>query len=75
VVEVLGQFYAGDVVAVHVEGSVEAIARGIVQYNASELKQVKGLQSDVLMAQFGRTTSTVEVIHRNHLVLKLNEVI
>ncbi|XVJ52292.1 MAG: glutamate 5-kinase [Vampirovibrio sp.] len=75
VVDVLGQFYAGDVVAVHVEGSIEAVARGIVQYNASELKQVKGLQSDVLMAQFGRTASTVEVIHRNHLVLKLNEVI
>ena len=66
IVEVLGQFYAGDVVAVHVEGALDEVARGIVQYSATELALIKGLQSDEIKEVLKRPD--VEVIHRDKLV-------
>jgi glutamate 5-kinase len=69
IVEVLGQFYAGDVVAVHVEGALDEVARGIVQYSATELALIKGLQSDEIKEVLKRPD--VEVIHRDRLVVEV----
>ncbi|MCE2930812.1 MAG: glutamate 5-kinase [Vampirovibrionales bacterium] len=69
VVDVLGQFYAGDVVAVHMEGALDEVARGIVQYSASELALIKGLQSDEIKDVLKRPD--VEVIHRDKLVVEV----
>ena len=72
VVDVLGQFYAGDVVAVHVEGMLNEVARGIVQYSATELALIKGLQSQAIQETLKR--ADVEVIHRDKLVVeRVNE--
>jgi glutamate 5-kinase len=72
VVDVLGQFYAGDVVAVHVEGRLNEVARGIVQYSATELALIKGLQSQAIQETLKR--ADVEVIHRDKLVVeRVNE--
>jgi glutamate 5-kinase len=67
VVDVLGQFYAGDVVAVHVEGTLDEVARGIVQYSASELALIQGLQSEAIKETLKRPD--LEVIHRDKLVV------
>ncbi len=68
IVEVLGQFYAGDVVAVHVEGALDEVARGIVQYSASELALIKGLQSEEIKGVLKRPD--IEVIHRDKLFVE-----
>ena len=69
VVDVLGHFYAGDVVAVHVEGDLDEVARGIIQYSATELGLIKGLQSDEIKQILKRPDVGVEVIHRDKLVV------
>jgi glutamate 5-kinase len=70
VVEVIGQFNAGDVVAVQVEGDAEEeVARGIVEYDASELKRIQGLQSEAIQAVLARPIADVEVIHRDRLAV------
>jgi glutamate 5-kinase len=74
VVDVLGDFYEGDVVSIQMADATDAtqikeLARGIVQYNATELRLVKGLHSDELIKRFERTPADVEVIHRDRLVL------
>jgi glutamate 5-kinase len=72
VVEVLGDFDAGDAVEV-VErdtpagGSPRPVAKGICNYSAGELRQVMGLKSDAVREILPRATD--EAVHRDYLVL------
>jgi glutamate 5-kinase len=72
VVEVVGEFDAGD--AVEVVGAreqdserVRAIGKGICNYSAAELRSVIGLKSGAVREILPRATD--EAIHRDYLVL------
>ncbi len=62
-----GKFDAGDCVRCVTEGG-EEFARGLVNYTASELEQIRGLHSSQIEAVLGYK-GTDEAIHRNDLVL------
>jgi len=61
-----GTFDIGDVVAVIAPGGNE-IARGVVQYNHTEIKAIKGCHSADIDSLLGYDNGA-EVIHRNDLV-------
>lgn len=63
-----GSFRAGDAVEVRVEGEARAFAKGIAQYDASELRRVLGKPSAELPALLGYEGPET-VIHRDDLVL------
>ena len=63
-----GAFKAGDAVEVRVEGEPRAFAKGIAQYDASELRRVLGKPSAELPALLGYEGPET-VIHRDDLVL------
>ena len=63
-----GAFKAGDAVEVLVEGEDRAFAKGIAQYDASELRRVLGRPSAELPALLGYEGPET-VIHRDDLVL------
>jgi glutamate 5-kinase len=76
VVDVQGEFDAGDAVAIvlsdvaagrpeHAAG--EEIAKGISNYSALELRQVKGMKSDEVLEILPRASE--EAVHRDYLVL------
>jgi glutamate 5-kinase len=65
--EIHGEFTKGDVVSVQTVESVE-IARGLVNYNANELRKIRGCRSD-LIAQILGQCPYEEVIHRDNLTL------
>ncbi len=68
VVEVDGEFHAGDAVDVAVAGrDGRAIGKGIVNFSAGELRRVKGLKSDEVRALLPRASA--EAVHRDYLVL------
>ncbi len=72
VVEVLGQFDAGDAVdiaePVDAEGQPgHVLGKGICNYSAEELRQVIGLQSQAVREIMPRATP--EAIHRDYLVV------
>ena len=60
-----GEFDAGDAVEVVLDGA--AIGKGITDYSAKELAQVKGLQSDRVRELLPHAAD--EVIHRDRFVL------
>jgi glutamate 5-kinase len=60
-----GEFAAGDAVEVVVDGT--AIGKGITDYSAKELTQVKGLQSERVRELLPHAAD--EVIHRDRFVL------
>ena len=66
VVEVEGDFHAGD--AVHVQANGGPIGKGIVNYSADELRRVKGLKSDELREVMPRGSE--EAVHRDYFVLE-----
>jgi glutamate 5-kinase len=72
VVEVLGEFDAGDAVEI-AEGRVDGgeqgrtLAKGICNYSAAELRQVIGLKSSAVQAILPRATD--EAVHRDYLVV------
>jgi len=72
VVEVLGDFDAGDAVEI-AEGPVDGgergrtLAKGICNYSAQELRQVLGLKSADVQAILPRATE--EAVHRDYLVV------
>jgi glutamate 5-kinase len=72
VTEVRGEFDAGDAVEI-VErdvaegGRLRALAKGICNYSAQELRQVLGLKSDAVREVLPRATD--EAVHRDYLVL------
>jgi glutamate 5-kinase len=65
IVGVLGDFKAGDAVAVTHDGA--EVGKGIVNYSAVELERVKGLKSAEARALLSRASE--EAIHRDHFVL------
>ncbi len=65
VVEVEGQFEAGD--AVEVRGDGRAIGKGIVNYSAEELRRIKGMKTDQVRELLPRATE--EAVHRDYFVL------
>jgi glutamate 5-kinase len=65
VVAVEGQFQAGDAVDVAADG--RAIGKGIVNYSAEELREVKGLKTEEVRARLPRASA--EAVHRDYFVL------
>jgi glutamate 5-kinase len=72
VVEVIGDFDAGDAVEIAEtpdgEGAARrTLAKGICNYTADELRQVIGLKSDAVRKILPRATD--EAVHRDYLVV------
>ena len=67
VVEVEGDFASGEVVAVHGAGGRE-FARGVVNFDAEELRKIRGARTNEIEARLGYK-SFDEVIHRDNLVI------
>ena len=67
IVRVTGDFREGQIVAV-INGNHQEIARGITNYSANEIDQIKGLKSSEIVRQLGYKPYD-EVIHRNNLVI------
>jgi len=72
VVEVLGDFDAGDAVQIVArsesgEGSGRTLAKGICNYSAEELRKVIGLKSEAVRSVLPRATD--EAVHRDYLVV------
>jgi glutamate 5-kinase len=67
VVDVIGDFAAGDVVdVVNPKGAI--VARGLVAFDADEARKMKGLTSSVIGELLGREYER-ELIHRDDLVV------
>ena len=68
VVEVEGDFEAGDAVDVLVAGDAgRAVGKGICSYSAAELRRVKGLKSAQVQELLPRVSE--EAVHRDYFVL------
>jgi glutamate 5-kinase len=65
VVDVEGEFNAGDAVEVRCDG--RAIGKGIVNYSADELRRIKGLKSAEVRELLPRASE--EAVHRDYFVL------
>jgi glutamate 5-kinase len=66
VVDVEGEFEAGDAVEVRCDG--RAVGKGIVNYSASELRRIKGLKTEAVRELLPRATE--EAVHRDYFVLE-----
>src|SRR6059058_774889 len=71
VVDVIGHFDAGDAVDIaeqnSSEGPARALAKGICNYSAAELRQVKGMKSAAVREILPRASE--EAVHRDYLVV------
>jgi glutamate 5-kinase len=65
VVEVEGQFEAGDAVEVRCDG--RPVGKGIAGYSAAELRRIRGLKTDEVREVLPRATE--EAVHRDYFVL------
>jgi glutamate 5-kinase len=65
VVDVSGMFEAGD--AVEIAHADATVGKGICNYSAAELRQVRGLQSGAVREVLPRASA--EAIHRDYFVL------
>ncbi|MDX1925683.1 MAG: glutamate 5-kinase [Pirellulaceae bacterium] len=65
--DVSGQFEKGDVVAI-VDGEDEEIARGLVNYTAAEVRQIRGCRSPRIAEILGHRPYE-EVVHRDNMAL------
>jgi glutamate 5-kinase len=65
VVDVRGDFKAGDAVEVAADGRL--IGKGIVNYSAAELRSIKGLKTDDVRERMPRAAE--EAVHRDYFVL------
>jgi glutamate 5-kinase len=66
IVDVVGQFDAGDAVEVTERGG-GAVGKGIVAFSAEELRRVKGLRGEAVRSTLG--TAGEEAVHRDYFVL------
>ena len=62
-----GEFGAGEIVAV-VDGDHREFARGLVNFEATELQRIRGAKTQEIEARLGYK-SVDEVIHRDNLVI------
>jgi glutamate 5-kinase len=67
VIEVEGEFEAGDAVAVCPVRDGRPIGKGIVNYSAAELRRIKGLKTAEVRELLPRATE--EAVHRDYFVL------
>ena len=67
-VKVDGEFAAGDVVAVLGVGGEREFARGLVNFDADELRRLQGARTLEIEARLGYK-AVDEVIHRDNLVI------
>jgi len=67
IVDVAGDFEAGDAVEVARAADGPDIGKGITSYSAAELRSVKGLKSAEVRARLPRATE--EAVHRDYFVL------
>ena len=68
IVEVLGEFEAGDAVEVSPRnGTGVSIGKGIVNYSAEELRRIKGLKTEQVRELLPRASD--EAVHRDYFVL------
>ncbi|MBS0209605.1 MAG: glutamate 5-kinase [Planctomycetes bacterium] len=67
VTQVTGDFKKGDVVALVDPAGVE-FARGLTNYDASDLQKIRGQRTDAIAAQLGHCPYQ-EVIHRDNMVV------
>jgi glutamate 5-kinase len=65
IVDVAGEFEAGDAVEIAHDG--RAVGKGISNYSADELRQVRGLKSGAVREVLPRATE--EAVHRDYFVL------
>jgi glutamate 5-kinase len=65
ITEVEGDFEAGDAVEVSADG--KAIGKGIVNYSAGELRQIKGMRTDKVRELLPHASE--EAVHRDYFVL------
>jgi glutamate 5-kinase len=68
VVEVSGDFVRGDTVRIFSSSSGRELARGLSQYGAADLAQIKGKGSEAIAATLGFTYGDA-VVHRDDLVV------
>jgi glutamate 5-kinase len=68
ILEVLGDFDVGDGVMITEQGSPRALAKGICNYSAKELRRVKGMKSDAVRDLL--PDAIEEAVHRDFLVLE-----
>ncbi|MBI3634674.1 MAG: glutamate 5-kinase [Candidatus Rokubacteria bacterium] len=68
VVEVEGDFAAGEVVAVVGAGDGREVGRGLVNFTADELRKIRGAKTREIEGRLGYK-SVDEVIHRDNLVI------
>jgi glutamate 5-kinase len=68
IVDVLGEFEAGDAVEVcPANGNAAAIGKGIVNYSAEELRRIKGMKTVQVREVLPRASD--EAVHRDYFVL------
>jgi glutamate 5-kinase len=67
VVDVHGEFEAGDAVEVCPTGNGRAIGKGIVNYSAGELRRIKGMKTTEVRELLPRAIE--EAVHRDYFVL------
>jgi glutamate 5-kinase len=72
VTDVSGDFKVGDCIDIYDAKSGQHIAKGISQYNARDLKRIKGCKSDEIADLLGCCPSKV-VIHRDDMVVLTSE--
>jgi glutamate 5-kinase len=65
--DVVGEFGKGDIVSVVNQRSIE-IARGLINYSASQIRQIRGCRSDRIEQILGQCPYE-EVIHRDNLAM------
>jgi glutamate 5-kinase len=68
VVAVEGEFAAGEVVAVIGQGDGRELARGLVNFDAGELRKIRGAKTRQIEERLGYRSAD-EVIHRDNLVV------
>ena len=70
--EVEGCFAKGDIVSVYGENNPhQEIAKGFVNYNSAEIKKIKGCQCSEIAEILGDSKFADEVIHRDHMSVKI----
>jgi len=69
VVKVDGDFAAGEVVGLAGDGDGREFARGLVNFDADELRKIQGAKTREIVQRLGYK-SVDEVIHRDNLVLR-----
>jgi glutamate 5-kinase len=67
IVDVRGEFDAGDAVEVCPAGGGRPIGKGIVNYSAAELRRIKGMKSEAVRETIPRAAE--EAVHRDYFVL------